>query len=428
MGIRRLEWLTSIWTILAAFVLGGVLGLALPEVALQVARIGDLYVTFLIMCVPPIMLTALSSSLARLLNDQAAAAHMRRIVSGLLLSMLVVASVSAIGILAFKPGVGLSTEARLVIGTHLEEAESPTVGGATGWGQLLMGLVPQNMFAAVAEGNYPQILFISVLLGLLMGFVRGPATDRMLELTELVFQLFQQAIMWSTYVLPFAVVGIVAGQVASVGPQLMVAMAKMLLACIVISLTLAVVGVVVLVRATGTPWRELWPALKKPLTFALATSNSMATMPVLMDALEELRLPRSMINLVVPLCILIGRHAFVVYGVQVLLFTVQLYDLPLTLGAVAAIIVGAVFVSVATAGMPAVPFLTALTIVAAPLGIPMEAVIPIQLAILPLYDPIGTFAAVQVQATTATMIIGRPQETAATSRGPGAQTATPAAS
>jgi len=58
----------------------------------------------------------------------------------------------------------------------------------------------------------------------------------------------------------------------------------------------------------------------------------------------------------------------------------------------------------------------------------MEAVIPIQLAILPLYDPIGTFAAVQVQATTATMIIGRPQETAATSRGPGAQTATPAAS
>lgn len=407
---------------MAAFVLGTLIGLYLPGWAPVLSRVGGLYVTFLVMCVPPIMLTALSSSLARLLTNQAAATHLRRIATVFLITMLVVGAVGAVGMLLVKPGEGLSEEARAVIGRVLKEADSAgsvgsAVGGTgsgrgTGWGEVLLSLIPQNMFAAVAEGNYPQILFISVLLGLLLGFVRVPATEQLIELAELVFEMFQQAIMWSTYVLPVAVLGIVAGQVAQAGLELLFALAKLLGTVLAVGAVLAIAGTAVVSMVLGVSWRRQWQSLRRPLTFALATSSSMATMPLLMEALEELNLPRRLVNLVVPLCVLIARHGFVKVGAMFLVFTMQMYDLPITPTAFVTIVGGAVFASVVTAGMPVIPFLTALTVVATPMGLPLEAVIPLFLAILPIFDPFGTAFMVQVQAATTALVIGAPERRA----------------
>lgn len=418
-AIGRLEWLRSIWSILTAFALGALIGLYFPAWAPPAARIGQLYVTFLIMCVPPIMLTALSSSLARLLTNDSAGAHLRRIAGVFLTSMAIVASVAAAGMLLARPGGGLSEDAQLVIGHVLRNAESAAVGGGS-WGEVLLSLVPRNMFAAIAEGNYPQILFVSVLLGLLLGFVRMPATERLLDLAELVLQLFQQAIAWSTYLLPLAVLGIVAGQVAQVGLGLLLALAKLLVTVLVVAVVLWCAAAFVVSKAAGVTWREQWQAMRRPLTFGFATADSMATMPLLMEALEEMKLPRPLVKLVVPLCVLIGRHGPILYGVIVLVFTMQLYGFPVTPTAMAAVIGGAVFASVVTAGMPAIPFLTALTVVAAPMGLPLEAVIPIFLAIMPVFDPPATVAVVQIQAAAAIMAIGRQGGTVAERQSRGA--------
>ncbi len=370
------------------------------------------------MCVPPIMLTALSTSVAKLINNPAAARYFRRMVVVFLIGMVAAAAVGVAGMVIARPGAGLSQQAQLLIGNMLRDAHTVGSSGAT-WAEVLFGLIPQNMFAAIAEGNYPQILFISLLLGLLLGVVRLPATERMLELAELVFELFQQAIMWSTYFLPVAVIGIVAGQVATAGVDLLLALGRLLAACFVVAFFIWLVSSVLLAKATGVSWREQERIMRRPLAFAFATANSMATMPILMETLEQLRLPRQLVNIVLPLGVLLARYAFVNYGAMALVFAMQLYGLPVTPGALAAIIAGSAFVGAATTGMPAVPFMTALTIVSVPLGIPLEAVIPIFLAILPIFDPFGTAAAVQLQAATTAIIVGQEREMALGAPGTG---------
>ncbi|HEY8418209.1 MAG TPA: cation:dicarboxylase symporter family transporter [Limnochordales bacterium] len=425
MRIRVFEWLTSVWAVIAAFVLGALIGVYAPGAAPFFARIGDVYVTFLIMCVPPVLVTALSTSIARILTDPQAGKHLGRTALGLLASMVVAAGLGVAGIVIFGSGSNLSAEAQLILGNMLKETGT-AVGTSSSWGEVLMGLVPQNLLAALAEGNYPQILFMSVLFGLLLGFVRLPATERMLELLELVYQLFQQAIMWSTYVLPFAVVGIIAGQVAQAGAELVVALGRLVLAQLAVLVGAGVLGATVMRGTMKLSWQEQWQAMRRPLTFGFATQSSMAAMPLLMEALEELRLPRSRIQLVVPLCVLVGRHAFVMYGAMALAFAMQLYHLPVTAAAAANIVFGSAFIAAATAGMPAVPFLTALTIVARPVGVPLEAVIPMLLAVLPIVDPLGTAAAVQVQGAISSLIIG-PRKSAVQAPGRDAPASAPTA-
>lgn len=416
--MSRFEWLKSVWAIVAAMVLGAVIGLYAPGWAFVLSNIGNMYISFLIMCVPPIMLTAISSSLARLVNNESAGRHIRRMLVVFASFMLTVGTVAVLTMLVFKPGGTLSQEAQVAIGQMIRSTQSGAAAGAAGtagtgggWADLFLGIIPQNMFAAVVESNYPQILFVSILLGLLLGFVRLPSTGQLVELAELGFKMFQQAISWSTYVLPVAILGIVAGQVARTGFEIVFALIKLLAVGLSISVVMALAAMMLMSRVLSVSWGELWSVLRRPIVMGFGTSNSMAVMPLLMDSLEDgFRLPRQLVNLVVPLSVLIARNANVLYGGMMLMFAAQLYNVDLTAGNVIVLILATVIGTLVGAGMPTIPFLTALTVVAHPMGFPIEAIIPIFVAILPVLDPFGTSAAVTLHAAASSVIIGKSKD------------------
>lgn len=410
----RFEWLKSVWAIVIAMVLGAVIGLYAPTWAMVLSNVGNMYISFLIMCVPPIMLTAVSSSLARLVNNESAGGRIRRMLFVFTGFMLTVSTVTVLTMHVVKPGGTLSQEAQVAIGQMIRSSQnSVAVATGGGWADLFLGIVPQNMFAAVVESNYPQILFVAILLGLLLGFVKLPSSEQLVELAELGFKMFQQAISWSTYVLPVAILGIVAGQVARTGFEIVLALIKLLAVGLAISVVMASAAMMIMSRVLSVSWRKLWSTLRRPIVMGFGTSNSMAVMPLLMDALEDgFRLPRQLVNLVVPLSVLIARNANVLYGGMMLMFAAQLYNIDLTAENVIVLILATVIGTLVGAGMPTIPFLTALTVVAHPMGFPIEAIIPIFVAILPVLDPFGTAAGITLHAAASSVIIGKSQDAA----------------
>ena len=89
--------------------------------------------------------------------------------------------------------------------------------------------------------------------------------------------------------------------------------------------------------------------------------------------------------------------------------TAQLYGVELTAANAAVLVLATVLGTFVGSGMPTIPFLNTLTIVAQPMGFPVEPIIPIFLAILPVLDPFGTAAGVTLHAAAASVIIGRTQ-------------------
>ena len=236
-----------------------------------------------------------------------------------------------------------------------------------------------------------------------------------MELAEAGFKMFQRAVGWSNYALPFAIVGIVAGQVSRTGFDIVFAVVKLLLVGMGLSLAAILVALLVVSRVLRRPIAHVWASLRGPMMMGFGTTNAMAAMPMLMDSLtEHFALPRQLVNLVVPLSVLIARTANLMYTGMLLTFSAQLYQIELTPVTVLTMTVAAVVATVVGVGMPTIPYLTSLTIVAAPMGLPIEAIIPIFISIMPVLDPFGTAACMMLHAVAASVIIGRAPQIAVT--------------
>src|SRR5690606_15775851 len=128
----------------------------------------------------------------------------------------------------------------------------------------------------------PQILFVSLLLGLLLGLSKQPGKNELVEMAEAGFKMFQRAVAWSNYALPFAVVGIVAGQVARTGFEIVFAVVKLLLVGIGLSLAAVLMALLVVSRVLHRPLAHVWASLRGPMMMGFGTTNSLAAMPMLM--------------------------------------------------------------------------------------------------------------------------------------------------
>lgn len=211
MQLKRIRfsfrWLRSIGAIVAAICAGVAAGLYQPHFAGMLVPYGNLYLSFLKMCVIPIMVTAIVSSVGRLFMSDGTGKVLRRMILVFLAGLLVTGALGLGAGLIGKPGEGFSSDQRTVLGQEVlerEPAAGPADGTAAGNGllQFVFDLVPSNIFIALGQGNSLQILFFSVVVGIAVGLLSVHSGDQFLFMTDLLFQAFQRIISWAMYALP----------------------------------------------------------------------------------------------------------------------------------------------------------------------------------------------------------------------------------
>ncbi len=412
-GLKRLlqfQWLKSTWAILGGIAGGVLIGIVNKPVAALISPLGDLYLSFLKMCVIPIMITALVPSLGRLLLSKETSRYLKRLSLVFVIALLTVSAVGlAVGFIG-QPGEGLSGEARTTLGQVLMDSEtssgssntSASSGGLLGF---IINMIPSNIFSALVEGNNLQILFFSIIFGITLGFVPSAAGETLLSLMEVVFKVFQKAISWTMYILPVGLLCIMAGQIARTGVDILLAMVKFVALIHVAAIILMLISAVVIRLTIKKSILESFQDLKKTLIIAFGTRNSIATMPSMLDVLRNnFRLEQSTVNLVIPLGVILCRYSMVLIFSMAIVFISQLYYVPLGLDGILIALIGAVIAAVAGAGAPGVVSLSMLALVLDPLGLPAGATIILLLAINPIIDPIVTVANVHLNCAAATLI------------------------
>src|SRR5690606_38837823 len=142
--------------IFVGFGLGILAGLVLREQAgVWFGWMGEVYLNLIRMVVAPLVLFTIASSIARLGGEaNAARLGVRTLVWFALTSLLAVLVGIGFGHL-INPGLGL---ADLPLG-EVRARDIPTPM------EVLIGVVPVNPFAALAEGEVLQIIFFSALIG-----------------------------------------------------------------------------------------------------------------------------------------------------------------------------------------------------------------------------------------------------------------------
>ncbi len=222
-----------------------------------------------------------------------------------------------------KPGVGVSLEmkgakkdkvelaqeiARLAASGKAEEAQAavrlfPDAPEAPGrphsFGDIIQHLSPSSIIEAMARGDVLQIVVFSVLFAVAATLV-GPRARPVLEWCE---SLAEIMFRFTEIVMRFAPIGVGAAMAYTVAHSGLGVLKNlgMLVATLYLALAIFVVFVLGPVMwLFKVPLLDFWNTVRRPAMIAFATTSSESALPLAMENLERMGVPRRVVGFVLP--------------------------------------------------------------------------------------------------------------------------------
>ncbi|MBF0387232.1 MAG: dicarboxylate/amino acid:cation symporter [Candidatus Omnitrophica bacterium] len=407
------HWLLSPWAILAGVVLGCVIGIKYKSLAEYLTIPADIFLALIQMCVIPIIVTAVISSLSRLVARRVSGRFLSRLavvfISGLIFASLVGLVAGVLG----RPGENLDESARARIGQMIlkYEVEATNKDSAES-GQLsvfLKGMVPANVFKAFSQGQMLAILFFCIAFGIALGFVRTSAARVTSLVMEALYEAFQKLFSWVMYVLPFGLCVLFASQVSHMGLTIFKTLIKFIGVFYLTAFFLFVFYNTLIWWRRGGGYFQPVIALRETFLVALGTSSSYATMPSAMRCLrEKLNVDKTTANLVIPLGVSVHPQGKVMYFVLATILIAQVYNVSLGFQGIMIALIGSIFAAMGATGIPGPATLSILAVVLTPLGLPAQTAVILLMAIDPLTNPVLTVVNIFGNCTATVLAEERP--------------------
>jgi proton glutamate symport protein len=275
-----------------------------------------------------------------------------------------------------RPGVGVAREAiaggQTALPSTVQEGETDVL--AVLWNQLTR-MIPQNPFAATAEGDMLPIIFFGIAFGLFAAIVGGAHGETIRRFFEAIFEVMMRMTMAVLELAPIGVLGFVLAASAGAGLGAFAALGWYALAVTLGLLFHAGVTLPLLVRfVAGRSPLALARAVAPALLTAFSTASSNATLPLTLEHVEKsAKIPHRVGSFVLPLGATVNMDGTALYEVVAVLFIAQAYGADLSLAQQAVVAVTALLASVGAAGIPHAGTVMMVVVLSA-VGLPTEAV------------------------------------------------------
>jgi proton glutamate symport protein len=165
---------------------------------------------------------------------------------------------------------------------------------------VILHVFPENVAKSVAEGQVLQIVVFSVLFAIAVALL---SEDRRRPMLEFAASLSETMFKFTNIVMYFAPVGVgaaIAYTVGHMGLGILYNLFK-LLATLYVALTAFLLLVLLpIALAARVPLRRFVAAVAEPVSIAFATTSSEAALPLAMEKMEELGVPRQIVAFVMP--------------------------------------------------------------------------------------------------------------------------------
>ena len=367
------------WQMGIALILGATLGIIFCDSYSAwgnvINGIGDIFLHAINMIVIPLVFLSTVLGISTMTDSKS----MGRIAVKTFLYFIVTA------VLAAAVGVIVADVLRPGYGTHKAEVDA---GGILETAQatesltlmdIIVDIVPSNIFEAFSSGNILPIIFFSLLLGYFITKIRG---NRQATINN-VFESFSDAIMALTnFIIRLAPLGIFAIVMVLVGKQasdlgaLKECFRNFAFFVIVVWISLIVMGGIVLPIMVGlmakvSPIKHL-KQIYSALMVAFSTSSSYSALPLIIsDAKEKMGVSNNIASFTVPLGITFNKIGTIVYECVAVIFVAQAVGMDLT-AAQQVSLIGASIVTVL--GAPSVPMAGVITlaVLLAAMGLPTD--------------------------------------------------------
>ena len=336
--------------VMAALVLGIVVGAFWPDFAAQMKPLGDGFIKLIKMVIAPLVFGVVVHGIA-------SAGDLKKVgrvgVKSIVYFEVVTTIALILGIVvayAFGPGHGMNVNTASLdasaLNTYTERAKE--IHGAV---DFLLNLIPSTFVGAFADGDVLQVLILAVFFGSALSLVgeRGAPVAEMIErVTEVLFRI----IGFIVRLAPLGVFGAIAYTVGKygVGSLQQLGMLVVLYYASVLFFIFGILGLIM--RLAGFSIVKFVRYLREELLIVLGTASSDSVLPQIMKKLEHMGIKDSTVGLVIPTGYSFNLDAFSIYLTLATVFIAQATNTPLAFGDLLLILGVALLTSKGAHGIP----------------------------------------------------------------------------
>jgi len=368
---KRGPWYKILYIqVLIAVVIGIAIGHFSPKTGIALKPLGDAFVSLIRMMIAPVIFCVIVQGIASMSDlKKVGTVGLKTLVYFEIVSTLALVIGIAVALI-FRPGAGLNVDPA----TLDPKAAAAFVDRAkeTGLIPFLLGFIPKTYVDALAGGQVPQVLLISVLTGFAIARI-GAVGQRALEIIAMLNKVVFGMVRIIVKVAPLGALGGMAFTVGSYGMASLANLVKLMGTFYLTSLIFVVVVLGLIAYGAGFSIFRFLGYIKDELLIVLGTSSSETVLPDMMSKLEKLGASKSVVGLVFPTGYVFNTDGTNIYLTLSAIFLAQATNTHLTFGQIGGILLFALFASKGGSGVTGTGFVTLAAILAAVPSIPVQS-------------------------------------------------------
>jgi len=257
--------------------------------------------------------------------------------------------------------------------------EVPELAAASGdiW-EIILRMVPTNIFEALVSFDILAIIFFSILFGFFITRIDSKPKEFLTTLFNSGFDVIMKLTHFIIKFTPLGILGIVVGVVAEQRENLVAVLGSLSKYFITVLFGLIIHSTITLpliLRVVGkvNPRKHIL-AMTTPLLTAFSTRSSSATLPLTIDAVENnCGVSNKISSFVLPLGATVNMDGTALYECVAAMFIAQAYGIELSFLQQMIVVFTALLASIGAAGIP-MAGLVMISVILTAVGLPLEGV------------------------------------------------------
>ncbi|AWU43220.1 dicarboxylate/amino acid:cation symporter [Blattabacterium punctulatus] len=331
--------------ILLSIIIGIEFGIDYPKIAIELRFLSQIFLRLIKTIIAPILFSTLVVGIASHSNIKQLGNMGWK---SLLYFEIVTTLALFIGLIAInisQAGVGI------VMPSGIMEHQLPKVESKT-WQDTIIHVFPENFIKSIYHGDVLPIVVFSVIFGISMVFLDEKKRRPILSFTESISEIMFKFTKIIMYFAPIGVGSAIAYTVGHMGLDILYNLFQLLLTLYIALFIFLIMVLFPIILWIKVPLRGFIKALMEPVSLAFATTSSESALPLLMDNLEKLGVPRKIIAFVIPTGYSFNLDGTTLYLSLATVFVAQASGIPLSFSQQIFIGLTLILTSKGVAGVP----------------------------------------------------------------------------
>jgi len=354
--------------ILLGLLIGALFGYFFPEIGAKLKPVGDGFVRMIKMIVVPLIFSTLVMGIAGTGDFKKLGRLGGKAIIWFEVATTVALAVGLIAVNLIEPGVGVHLPVPADASAQAAAAAKKSINMV----EYVLHIIPTNIVDACSRNDMLQIIFFTCFFGVGVAHI-GKDAEIIVNFCRSIAETMFKVTHYVMRLAPIGIFAMIAYTVGSFGVGMLIPLGKLILSLIGATIVFLAILLISASLLTGINFMHVVKGVKEALLLAFSTASSEAALPIAMQRLEQLGVPKNIVTFVMPTGYSFNLDGSTLYSSLTVIFIAQIYGIDLSLGQQLLMMVTLMLSTKGIAGVPGAGFIV-VAATATAFGLPADGV------------------------------------------------------